>query len=303
MSTVNTGDISRLLIPGVEAIWGMASDYGKQYTEIYGTPLKSSKYQEYDVEMRYTGAATFKAEGAPIGSDTMGQRFVTNYVHKTVAQSVGFTRESISDNQYQTEFPQKTLSLKQSLNTTKNVLAAAVLNNAFNPNFAMGDGQPLCSANHVIDNGTFANRPTPNASVDFSEAGLEDGIITIQQFKMQSGILEYVMAKKLVLHRNDQFAAVRILKSNYQSQNANNAVTALKEDGYLPGGFTVNQYLTQTGWFMLTNADNGFKHFERESVFFDTYVDFPTDTALMKATERYCFGVSNVRAVYGSPGA
>lgn len=309
---ITTALENRLLIPGINAVWGMAPDFGKQYTELYGMPLKSEKFQEYDVEMRYLGAATTKPEGSPIGSDTAGQRFVTNYVHKTIGQSYGMTREAVMDNQYQQEFPQKTISLKQSLNTTKNILASAVLNNAFNANFPMGDGQPLCSPVHIIDNGTFANAPSGNATVDFSEAGLEDAIITIQQFKMQSGILEQVMAQKLVLHRNDQFAAIRILKSNFQAETGNNAITAINHGNrdnasngnYLPKGFTVNQYLTQaSAWFMITDASNGFKHFQREDVVFDTYVDFPTDTVVVKALERYCFGVTNVRAVYGSPGA
>jgi hypothetical protein len=302
MSNISTGLISRLLIPGVKTVWGMAKDYGNQYEPIYGAPIKSDKYQEYTVEMRYLGAAGIKPEGSVGQSDYAAQRFVTNFVNKTIQNSFGITKEAFNDNKYQQEFPLKTMSLKQSLTTTKNILGAAVLNNAFNVNFPMGDGKPLCSATHVIDNGTFSNVAGQGATIDFSEAGIEDGIITINQFKMQSGILEHVMPEKLIVSRADQFAAIRILKSNYQPDNANNAVNALK-DGYFPKGSFTNQYLVGNPWFILTNADNGFTHFQREEVSFDSYYDFPTDVVMMKATERYCMGVSNVRAVYGSQGA
>lgn len=306
MSIINTGQIGKLLIPGVKTVWGLGPDYGPQYKEIYGASQKSYLFQEYDVETKHLGIAKVKREGTPTASDGMGQRFVTSYIHKTVSQSYGISWEAIGDNQYKKDFPEKTLSLKQSLTTTKNILGAAVLNNAFDPNCPMGDGQPLCSNNHPYDGGTFSNRAGDGNSftVDFSEAGIEDGVIAIQQFVNQAGIPLHFKDKRLVLQRNNQFAAGRILESQFQNDTANNAVNMLNKGGYMPEGYTINQYLTSNAaWFILTNADNGFKHFQRAEVELDSYVDFPTKTLYVSAMERYSFGNSNVRAVYGSPGA
>ncbi len=298
-SAINTGQIGRLLIPGVNTVWGLAPTYGDQNMPIYGASHKSYLFQEYDVETKGLGAAQIKPEGSPGASDSMGTRFVTNYIHKTVSNSYGITWEAINDNQYKKEFPQKTINLKTSLEETKNILGAAVLNNAFNPLFPMGDGKPLCSNAHLIDNGTFSNVAGVGLTLDFSEAGIEDGIITIQQFKNQAGIPEHLKDETMVLHRNDQFAAERICRSQYQNDTANNAI------GTQYGKkFTINQYLTSpSSWFMKTNATNGFKHFQRNDVEIDSYVDFPTKTLMISATERYSFGISNVRGVYGSPGA
>lgn len=305
MSVINTGQIGRFLIPGINTVWGLGPDYGPQFKEIYGTAQKSYLFQEYDVETKNLTAAKVKPEGSPTASDGMGQRFVTSYIHKTVSQSYGITWEAIGDNQYKKEFPEKTLSLKQSLVTTKNILGAAVLNNAFDSNFPMGDGQPLCSNNHPVDNGVFSNRAGGNdLTVDFSEAGIEDGVITIQMFVNQAGIPLHFKDRKIVIQRNNQFAAGRILESQFQNDTANNAVNMLNKGGYMPEGYTVNQYLSSpAAWFILTSADNGFKHYQRADVELDSYTDFPTKTLMVSGMERYSFGCSNVRAVYGSPGA
>lgn len=298
MSLINTNAINRLLIPGIEAVWGMARDYGDQFTAIYGPAIKSDLNQEFDLEMKYTGAADVTDEGAPIASDSMYQTFISTYSHRKVTQSFQMTLEAIQDNLYQRDFPQRSMALKQSMITTKNIIGADVLNNAFNPNYPMSDGLPLCSNAHKIQNGTFSNTST-GLTVDFSEAGIEDGIITIQQFKTQAGIPEQVRDKKILISRNDQFAAKRILQSEFQNNTANNAINALK-NGYMYDGYTYNQFLIGNSWFILTDASDGFKHFNRMSVAFDTYTDFSTDVVSMKAVERYSMGVTNVRAVYGS---
>ena len=200
------------------------------------------------------------------------------------------------------QFPQQAVSLRNSLRVTKNILGANVLNNAFNAAYPIGDGQPVCSKNHPIDGGVFSN--TFNAHVDFSEAGVEQAIIAIQKFPMQSGILAQTMAKKIIVPRDLQFAASRLLNSQFRISTANNDINAVYHNDYIPEGYRVNQYLTsQDAWFILTDAPDGLKHYQRTGVETDTYVDYQTDNVMAKATERYSFGVSNPRGIFGSPSA
>ena len=300
---INTGQIAQLLRPGLKAVFGQYPTYPEQWTEIFKT-YQSDKYQEIEVEMKYLGAADIKPEGQPIATDSMGQRIVTNYIHKRVGLSFTITKEAIEDNLYQNQFPQQAVSLRNSLRITKNILGANVLNNAFNAAYPIGDGQSVCSTAHPIDNGTFSNAfAGGSAYVDFSEAGVEQAIMLIQAFPMQSGILSQTMDKKMILPRQLQFAASRLLNSAFRVDVANNDINALYHNDYIPEGYKINQFLTSaTAWFILTDAEDGLKHYQRTPVETDTYVDYPTDNVMAKATERYSFGVSNPRAIFGSPG-
>lgn len=299
---INTGQIAQLLRPGLKAVFGQYPTYPEQWTEIFKT-YQSDKYQEIEVEMKYLGAADIKPEGQPIATDTMGQRIVTNYIHKRVGLSFTITKEAVEDNLYQNQFPQQAVSLRNSLRVTKNILGANVLNNAFNAAYPIGDGQSVCSTTHPIDGGVFSNSLAGSATVDFSEAGVEQAIIQIQKFPMQSGILSQTMAKKLILPRELQFAASRLLNSAFRVDVANNDINALYHNDYIPEGYKINQFLTSTtSWFIITDAEDGLKHFQRTPVETDTYVDYPTDNVMAKATERYSFGVSNPRGIFGSPG-
>jgi hypothetical protein len=300
---INTGSIAQLLRPGLKAVFGQYATYPEQWTEIYKT-YTSDKYQEIEVEMKFLGAADIKAEGAPIASDSMGQRIITNYIHKRVGLSFTITKESVEDNLYQNFFPEQAVSLKNSLRTTKNILGAAVLNNAFNPAYPIGDGKALCAVDHPIDNGTFSNNlASAGAAVDFSEAGVEQTILLIQQFPMQSGILSQTMAEKMILPRALQFEASRLLNSAFRVDVANNDINALYHNDYIPKGYKINQYLnSDSAFFLLTDAPSSFKHYQRTPVETDTYVDFATQNVMASATERYSFGVSNCRGVFGSQG-
>ncbi len=297
---INTAQISELLHPGLNAAFGQYNTYPDQWKEIFKT-YQSNKCQEIDVEMKYLGAADFKAEGAPYAVDTMGQRIITNYIHKRVGLSFVITKEAIEDNLYQNQFPQQSVSLRNSLRVTKNILGANVLNNAFNAAYLIGDGQSLCSAAHPIDGGVFSNTGTAAA---LAEGPLELAIGVIQKFPMQSGILAQTMARKLIIPAELQFAAARILKSTLRVDTGNNDINAIYQGDYFPEGYKVNQFLTAAkSWFIITDAPDGFKHFQRTPVETDVYVEPQTDNILAKAGERYSFGVSNPRAVYGNPGA
>ena len=190
-------------------------------------------------------------------------------------------------------------ALKKSMAQTKEVLAASVLNNGFLSSFPIGDGQALFSTAHPIDGNTVAN--TPSVSVDLNEASLEAGIIAIQQFKDQAGLIVQTKPEKLVVPPQGQFAAERLLGSAFRTQTANNDISAIYNVSAVPQGYRVNQYLTlPNSWYLLTDAPDGFKHFVREAVETDVYTDFSTDNLLAKAVERYSFGVSNFRAAYAS---
>jgi hypothetical protein len=232
----------------------------------------------------------------------MGVRIVTNYTHKTVGLSFTITKEAIQDNLYKSQFPQQAVALRNSLRVTKNILGANILNNAFNPAAPTGDGQPVCSTAHPIDGGTFSNTQAVPAA--FGEGSLEDAIIAIQQFPMQSGILAQTLPRKLSLPPALQFTASRLLNSTFRVNTANNDINALYHNDYIPEGYRINQYLTSpTAWFIITDAPDGLKHYQRSPVETDTYVDFPTNNVMAQATERYSFGISNVRGIFGSPGA
>ena len=300
---INTSQIASLLRPGLDAVFGNYDTYPEQWTEIFKT-YKSDMYQEIDVEMKFLGAASIIPEGSPIATDTMGQRIITNYIHKKIGISFTLTEEAIQDDLYKSQFPQESISLRNSMRTTKNILGANVLNQAFNTAYPIGDGQPVCSQFHPIDGGVFSNTlVTGSATVDFSEAGVEQAIIQIQQFPMQSGILAQTMARKMILPRELQFAASRLLNSAFRVDVANNDINALYHNDYIPEGYKINQYLdSTTAWFIITDSPNGLKHYQRMPVETDTYVDYPTNNVMCKATERYSFGISNPRGIFGSPG-
>jgi hypothetical protein len=206
----------------------------------------------------------------------------------------------MEDNLYQSQFPQQAVSLRNSLRSTKNILGADILNNAFNAAYPIGDGQSLCSANHPIDGGVFSNALTP---ADLALASLEDMIIQIQQTPMVSGMLAQIMPKKMVIPPQLQFTASIIMNSKHNPTNANNDINPLYHSNYIPQGYVVNQYLTNPkSWFVITDCPNGLKHYQRTPVETDTYVDFPTDNIMAKAGERYSFGVSDPRAIFGSKG-
>lgn len=297
---INRAQIPALLRPALAAVFGMLGTYKDEWQEIFST-TKSDLAQEIEVEMKYLGAADIKAEGAPSASDSMYQGFTTSYLHRMVSLSFVMTIESLQDNQYQKDFPQQATSLRDSLRTTKNILGANILNNAFDAAYPIGDGQSLCSVAHPIDGGTYSNRLVQN--VDFSEAGVEQAIIQIQAFPMLSGILANTMAQKLLVPKEIQFDASRLLNSAFRVDTANNDINALYHNDYIPKGYTINHYLNNpAAWFVLTDSKNGFKHYQRSPVETDTYADPSTLNVTAIAYERYSFGCSNSRAVFGSLG-
>lgn len=297
---INTTAIANLLRPGLAAVFGDYPLYPSQWSDIFET-YESDKAVEIEVEMKLLGLAQIRPEGSPTAVDTMGQRIITNYVHRYVALSFNITRQAIMDNLYKSKFPLMVRALKKSMAQTKEILGASVLNNAFSSSFPIGDGQALCSTAHPIDGSTVAN--TPSVQADLNEASLESAIITIQQFKDQAGLIVQTKPQKLVVPPQGQFVAERLLASAFRTNTANNDISAIYNVSAIPQGYRVNQYLTlPNAWYVLTDAPDGFKHYVREAIETDVYTEFSTDNLMAKAVERYSFGVSNFRAVYGSNG-
>lgn len=298
---INTGAIANLLRPGLAEVFGDYPMYPTQWSEFY-EKATSDKAVEIEVEVKLLGLAAIKAEGAATEYDNMGQRYITNYVHRYVSIGFVITRQAMKDNLYMSRFPMQAKALKNSMMQTKEVLGASVLNNGFSTSFPIGDGQPVFSTSHPIDGSTVANTFTVQA--DLNETSLQDAIIGIQRFKDQAGLKVMTKPTKLIVPTELQFTADRLLGSQFRTNTANNDISAIYNMSAVPQGYRVNQFLTDTnGWFLFTDAPNSFKYYEREALETDTWPDFDTDNVKAKALERYSFGVSNFRGAWGSSGA
>jgi hypothetical protein len=250
------------------------------------------------------GAAPVKGEGTGVTFDDANEAYTARYNHETVAMAFSITEEAVEDNLYDRLASRYTRALARSMAHTKQVKAAAVLNNAFSAGaFAGGDGVALCATNHPLTNGgTFANEPATAA--DLNETSLEDSLITIAGFTDERGLIIALKGMKLIVPRQLQFVAERLMVSNLRVGTADNDTNALRSMGMLPDGYVVNDFLTDTdAFFIKTDAPNGFKHFERMALSTAMDPDFDTGNMRYKARERYSFGFSDPRAVFGSPGA
>jgi hypothetical protein len=299
--TINSSSFAKALYPGVNT-W-----YGKEYTEypVQWTSLfdkfTSSRAWEEDVGTSGFGLGRIKPEGASIEYDTEKQAFTTRYVHVVYALGFVITREVFDDDLYDVVGQRKATALAFSMRQTKEVVAANVYNRAFNGSFTFGDGSALCVNNHAnVAGGTWSN--IPSTAADISEAALEQAFIDISGFTNDRGLLINVKPKQLIVHRNDDFNANKIMKTEYEVGTNNNTVNVVR--GRFPGGITVSQFLTDTdAWFIRTDVKNGMKYFERRADSFDMDNDWDTENAKFKASGRYSFGNTDPRAVYGSPGA
>jgi hypothetical protein len=302
MSTVTTGQIARLLWPGLNARWGTAyTEHPVEYTDLVDTFTSDKNYEE-DQEMTGFGLAPIKTQGASVVYDTAGQGYTTRYTH--IAYALGFiiTHEALMDNLYEKIGMQRTGSLAFSMRQTKENVVANMYNRATNTNYLGGDGKPLLATDHPSLSGNQSNLLATAA--DLSEAALEDLAVQIMQATNSRGMKIALMPRSLIVSPALAFEATRILKSAQQNDTANNAINALKSMGLFPEGVKVNHYLTDPDAFYIrTNAPEGLKLFQREAVSFAQDGDFDTSNLKYKAYERYSTGWSDWRALFGSPGA
>jgi hypothetical protein len=299
--TINTAQIQNLLRPGLAAVFGSDPMYPAQWPEIF-EEHQSDKQVELDVEMKMMGLGGIRAEGAPTEFQDMGQRYVTQYINRYISAGFVITRAAIKDNLYKAEFPKQAQSLKNSLDQTTEVLGASILNNGFSSSFPGGDGVSLFSTSHPIDNGLVAN--TFSTQADLNETSLEQALSGVQAFQDVAGLRVSVQAQKMIVGRDLQWTANRILNSQFRTGTSNNDISAVYNANAVPQGYRVNQFLTDTNaWYVLTNAQQGLKYFNREPYETSMFTDFSTDNLMAKAIKRFSFGWSNFRAAWGSSGS
>tara|TARA_R100000655_G_scaffold24954_2_gene50731 strand:+ start:7647 stop:8558 length:912 start_codon:yes stop_codon:yes gene_type:complete len=301
---ISRAQLAKELEPGLNALFGM--EYGRyenQHAEIYTTESSDRAFEE-EVMLSGFGSAPTKSEGSAISFDNANEAFTARYNHETVALAFSITEEAIEDNLYDRLGSRYTRALARSMAHTKQVKAADVLNNAFTAGAsAGGDGVSLCSTAHPLTNGgTFANRPSTDA--DLNETSLEDALISIANFVDERGLRIALRGTKLIVPRQLQFVAERLLVSNLRVGTADNDVNALRSMGMLPSGYAVNDFLVDTdAFFILTDTPRGFLHFERSPLNTQMEADFDTGNMRFKARERYSFGFSDPRCVFGTTGA
>jgi hypothetical protein len=300
---ISRAQLLKELLPGLNALFGLQyATYGEEHKEIYETE-KSERSFEEETKLSGFSAAPVKNEGSAIAYDNAQEAFTARYNHETIALGFSITEEAVEDNLYDSLSARYTKGLARAMAYTKQVKAASVLNNGFSNAYAGGDGVALFSTAHpLISGGTNSNRPSTNA--DLNETSLENAVIQIAAWTDERGLLIAAKPRKLVVPPALQFVATRLLETNLRVGTADNDINALKNNGSIPEGYTINHYLTDTNaWFLCTDVPNGLKHFERMALTTSMDGDFDTGNVRYKARERYSFGFSDPLGVFGSPGS
>lgn len=301
MAQINRSSIPSLLRPGLKDVFGDYNTYPALWKDIYKM-YTSDKAAEYEIEMQTLGIAQLKEEGAPVAMSSFQQAYQSKYLHQFYGIGYIITAAAQEDNLYTSQTPQQNAMLRDSLDTLKNINAAYLFNNAFNADSTLSDGVPMCSTLHPIATGYLSN--TFTNGVGFNEAGVEDLINLIRSCKNVAGLQIDLKSVKALVPQKLAFQAARIFKSEYQTDTANNNISAIVHDKYMPGGYLVNQFLTNpNNWFILTDEQNGLKYFKRSNLKIDYITDVNTDNITVRAVERYSFGNSNWRSVYGVKGS
>ena len=304
MAVISRSQLVKELEPGLHALFGLEyKRWEREHAEIFTEETSERAFEEETLITGF-GAAPTKSEGASVEFDSAAEQWTARYVHETVALAFAITEEAVEDNLYDTLSRRYTAALARSMAYTKQVKAANVLNNAFSSSFPGGDGKELIATDHpTVQAGTQSNEPSTAA--DLSESSLENAIISIGGFADDRNIPVAVQARKLVIPKELAFTAQRILKSELRVGTADNDVNALNSMGMFPEGYVVNHYLTDTAaFFILTDLTNtGLKMFQRRPLKTSMEPDFETGNMRFKASERYSFGFSDWRCIFGSPGA
>ena len=300
---ISRAQLLKELLPGLNALFGMEyARYGEEHKEIFDTE-KSERSFEEETKLAGFGAAPVKNEGSAIAYDNAQEAFTARYSHETIALGFSITEEAVEDNLYDSLSARYTKSLARAMAYTKQVKAAAVLNNGFSASYVGGDGVPLFSASHPLISGGV-NSNIPSTPVDLNETSLENAVIQISLWVDERGLLIAARPRKLIIPPALQFVATRLLETSLRVGTADNDVNALKNNGSIPEGYAINHYLTDTNaWFLTTDVPNGLKHFERSPLTNSMDGDFDTGNVRYKARERYSFGWSDPLGMFGSPGS
>ena len=300
---ISRAQLLKELLPGLNALFGLEyAKYGEEHKEIYETETSERSFEE-ETKLSGFSAAPVKNEGAAIAYDNAQEAWTARYTHETIALGFSITEEAIEDNLYDSLSARYTKALARAMAYTKQVKGAAVLNNGWASTVTYGDGQPLFSTAHpLVSGGTNSN--TPATQADLNETSLENAVIQIAGWTDERGLLIAARPRKLIVPPNLQFVATRLLETELRVGTNNNDINAIKNNGSIPEGYTINHFLTDTnGWFLTTDVPNGLKHFVRTPMQTGMDGDFDTGNVRYKARERYSFGVSDPLGIFGSQGA
>ena len=300
---ISRAQLLKELLPGLNALFGLEyARYGEEHKEIYETETSERSFEE-ETKLSGFSAAPVKNEGAAIAYDNGQEAWTARYTHVTIAQGFSLTEEAIEDNLYDSLSARYTKALARAMAYTKEVKGANILNNGFNSNYKGGDGQPLFSNAHPLTYGSTISN-VPATMTDLNETALENAVIQISLWTDERGLLIAAKPKKLVIPPALQFVATRLLETELRVGTNDNDVNAIKNNGSIPDGYTINHFLTDTNaWFLTTDVPNGMKHFVRTPLQQSMDGDFDTGNVRYKARERYSFGWSDPLGMYGSQGA
>ena len=302
---ISRAQLLKELLPGLNALFGLEyKRYGEEHKELYETETSERSFEE-ETKLSGFAAAPVKNEGNAIAYDNAQEAFTARYNHQTIALGFSLTEEAVEDNLYDTLSARYTKALARAMAYTKQVKAAAVLNNGFTNSAAYygGDGVPLFSTAHpTVGGGT--NNNTQTTATDLNETALEQAVINIAAWTDERGLLIAAQPRKLIVPPGNQFVATRLLETELRTSTADNDINALKNNGSIPEGYSINHYLTDSdAYFLTTDVPNGMKHFVRTPLSTSMDGDFDTGNVRYKARERYSFGWSDPLGMWGSPGA
>ena len=300
---ISRAQLLKELLPGLNALFGLEyARYGEEHKEIYETETSERSFEE-ETKLSGFSAAAVKNEGSAIRYDNAQEAWTARYNHETIAQGFSITEEAIEDNLYDSLSSRYTKALARSMAYTKQVKAAAILNNGFSAAYPGGDGVALFSTAHPLINGG-TNSNTPSTPADLNETSLENAVIQIAAWTDERGLLIAARPRKLIIPPSLQFVATRLLETSLRVGTTDNDINALKNNGSIPEGYAINHFLTDTNaWFLTTDVPNGMKHFIRSPLSNSMDGDFDTGNVRYKARERYSFGFSDPLGMFGSPGA
>ena len=297
---ISRAQLLKELLPGLNALFGLEyARYGEEHKEIYETETSERSFEE-ETKLSGFSAAPVKFEGEAIQYDNGQEAWTARYNHETIALGFSLTEEAIEDNLYDSLSARYTKGLARAMAYTKQVKAAAILNNGFSAQFTGGDGVSLFSTSHPLVNGGV-NGNTPSTPADLNETALENAVIQIAAWTDERGLLIAAKPRKLIVPPSLQFVATRLLETKLRVGTNNNDINALENNGSIPEGYTINHFLTATNaWFLTTDVPNGLKHFERVALQNSMDGDFETGNVRYKSRERYSFGYSDPLGVYAS---
>ena len=300
---ISRAQLLKELLPGLNALFGLEyATYGEQHKEIYEIKTSERSFEE-ETKLSGFSAAPVKNEGSAIAYDNAQEAWTARYNHETIALGFSLTEEAIEDNLYDSLSARYTKALARAMAYTKQVKAATILNNGFSSAYVGGDGVALFSASHPLTSGG-TNSNIPSTPADLNETSLEAAVIQIAAWTDERGLLIAAKPKKLIVPPALQFVATRLLETELRVSTADNDINALKNNGSIPEGYTVNNFLTDSNaWFLTTDVPNGMKHFVRMPLANSMDGDFDTGNVRYKARERYSFGWSDPLGMYGSAGA